>query len=202
MTKIEKLEQINNFLDCIARYTSDNSNGILMSLEVFNTNISTNLTVFKEYQKKRWYKRGRCISTGKNMIYFENILNKLTLTKIDEKDIFYSKFPIQKSSPYFLPYDLTYFSEWFLKKSYNKNYVTGEILSARDAILEQLNELFSLYYLDFQFFKDANKIHPSFYTIRDEDPGLIEGYYCMQRGFHLFICFENITFMFEFTSCD
>ena len=166
-------DQLNVLLECIARFHS---------LSLGNTQFEMKLEMF---------------NISKNELYdmedaksFLNEKLELTETTINE---FY------RLIDDYIYYDR--FSSWFYPDNvYEKTYTAFNL---REEVIYHFNQLLLHDGYNFQVSKtqqeSSNIENPQIYIIENEPPFLSHPRYAQENSYHLFICFNDKTYMFEFT---
>ena len=182
MTSEEKLEQINNYLDCIASYNNMCIWNTVHKMELHKFTTNNLKDYFKQYQEN-FYKTNedsdkRCIPKLIDFLNNDFQLSQISLNQIFETGKMYKSF-----------------SSWFYKSQGIDNLFN---IKVRNSILYLLNELFVLDNHKFQFFNKTNIEKAQFYIIKNEPDNLMTGYYWEFDSFHLFIVLDKDVYMFSF----
>lgn len=188
-------DQLNVLLECIARFHSLSlgNTQFEMKLEMFNISKNELKEKYKEYQLKMYediIAQGYELYDMEDAKSFLNEKLELTETTINE---FY------RLIDDYIYYDR--FSSWFYPDNvYEKTYTAFNL---REEVIYHFNQLLLHDGYNFQVSKtqqeSSNIENPQIYIIENEPPFLSHPRYAQENSYHLFICFNDKTYMFEFT---
>lgn len=187
-------DQLNVLLECIGRFHAFSLANCLfqMKLEIFNIKANELKEKYKEYQLKMYED---IIAHGYELYGMEEAKSFLN-EKLELKETTVNEFYRLKDD--YIYYDR--FSSWFYPDNvYNETYTTFNL---REEVIYHFNQLLLHDGYKFQVSKtqqDSSNIEvPKIYVIKNEPPYLSRPFFLPDYSYHLFVCFKDKTYMFEF----